>query len=127
MAELTKEQIEKATTWWGKQLQSPSYHNGDNGEIGTLCSLLLAIRSRQTQTPTKIDRFKSELKAQLNSCNELVHLGVDYHPCQILHESAEVADIDNSMITFPWKTNMYFEDEKVMVSQGDGAPFVEVI
>ncbi len=86
----------------------------------------MANRAHKSQPDKKINKFKSELKDRLRGCNEFVHLDVDYDPCKILRESAKAADISISITSFPWKTNMCFEDGKIMVSRGYRAPYVEV-
>ena len=123
---LTEEQIEKASNWWSEQLRSPRFDNGDDSATGAMCHMMAALSYRSI-SDEKIDTFKSELKLRMFDCDEFAHIDVDYDPCQILLMSAKAADIDTSITTFPWKTNMCFEDGKVMASLGYRAPFVEVV
>ena len=123
--QLTEEQIEKASNWWSEQLRSPSFDNGDDSKTGEMCHMM-ATMAHSDISDAKIDKFKSELRLRMSDCNESVRIDVDYDPCQMLRMSAKAADINTSITTFPWKTNMYFEDEKVMVSMGYRTPYAEV-
>lgn len=127
MKKLTKEQIDKAVNWWSNIIQNPKFDNGDTSTAGAT-GFMLATLARDQCKPTEaqINDFKKHLKNILENAEELPYRGLfcDYHPEAPLSEAAEKSGI--SEMNFPWKTRMWFRDEKVIVSCGYKADLVEL-
>ena len=127
MNKLTKEQIEKAVNWWADVIQNPKFDNGDGSEIGGVGKVLANMtRDKCKPTLNQIDEFKKHLKIMLENAETLPYRGLfcDYHPEGPLIEAAEKSGI--SEMNFPWKTRMWFRDEKVVLSYGYRADLVEI-
>jgi hypothetical protein len=123
-----------------KQISGPKL-NWDNGaqnegdpedrRMGNMMWMLGNInvnRAREDNTPEKIEKFKGSLiKRMEETYNRAVehypdyHLsfGVDYHPDEILFESAQEAGIDDTV--FPCKTYMWVDSKKVSAKCGYGS------
>ena len=132
---LTEEQINKATEWWGEIIGgTPNFQalstteriSGNNRGMET-CEMM-ATAFRKDIDPDAIERFKAELHNRLSDPGFSAYhgLGVDYDPCPCLYGAAVAAGIDVCINTFPWKTHMYFEDNKVRVKYGYGAEKKEI-
>ena len=124
---LTKQQIEKAVSWWGEVLKNPKYDNGDDSEAGIVNSAL-AYNWRTEPSNKDIKKFKSNLTKILEEDRCSLHsfaLTCDYHPCKDLLEATKGTRLNEG--NFPWKTEMIFrEGGKVLVSYGYGSPWKEL-
>lgn len=127
---LTDEQIEKAVNWWVGAIRKPKFDGLSNEERADpknddyQMAEMMATLAVRPKTEQQLDAFKGALRDELLSSeyNPYHGLHVDYSPCIELHNAAEKAGIVGGM-TFPWKTNMYFDDEgNVKVSAGYRAP-----
>lgn len=125
---LTKEQISKAAQWWATVIQNPKFDNGDSSNTGFMANMLATIASERTDPQgDSVKAFETAVEEALIKANEdgqLRYVGCDYHPDRLLAECAAKAGVDE--MRFPWKTHMYFHDDKIEVSYGYRAP-IEVI
>ena len=118
---LTDEQIEKAVNWWAERIEQPTFDAGaDSPEM----KLAEAMATMLTSTVAEgcIEKFKNELCRALKDedYNPWDGLHTDYGPDRTLSEVATASGVDTN--NYPWKTNMYFEDDgSVRVSLGYGA------
>ena len=116
----------KTVMWWSEKIQKPlNQNNGDQSSGGAIAFMLMnmvANNAQQSITPEKIKVFEETLTKKLMEVeNEkyLQNLDVDYHPNQILAESAEKAEIDLSVFPCKTWTRIGLENE-VEVSLGYG-------
>lgn len=119
MNKLTKTQIDKAVNWWAEVIQKPRFDNGDKSEAGFIGSIFASVaQSKFTPSQEQVEKFKMYLKEELEKEGYFVFDGlhVDYHPEKILSDAAQKANI--SELNFPWKTSMWFRDDKVIVAYG---------
>ena len=113
--------------WWRKKIECNQHDNGDPSDecqmAGILADLLAA---RNKPSPIQLDRFEEVLAEVIAHFEEsdTIDLRCDYYPCALLHNVAVAAGIDDSV--FPWKTSTYTTKDKVEVSDGYGAPLVEI-
>lgn len=130
MYQLTEEQIEKAVDWWASAIEHPKFDGlsqeerrdpkNDSYQLGEM----MATVASKTKTSEQIEKFKLALASLLSSDNFNPYHGlhVDYGPDMTLASAASAAGIDTSITSFPWKTNMWFNDEgNVDVRAGYGA------
>lgn len=121
MAEkLTDDQIRVAVDWWAKSIRDPEYNNGDDSFTGAMTkSLAQMISDVHPVTEEAIEKFKVALTHLLKTTS-LRFLSTDYGPGRDLALCADVAEVDYSR--FPWKTCMWLDEGKVIVSAGYQAP-----
>lgn len=108
--------------WWANALLNPKY---DNGAGDDPLALFIKAKSPKITSP-QIKFFKDELarylKVNLNFKKKYAFcLGVDYTPDFRLSQCLRSAGIDSSIISLPWKTNMWISENKISVRCGYGA------
>lgn len=120
--ELTKEQIEKAVSWWSEKIQNPKFDNGDDTKQGGMTAML-AIMAKSGVSKDQVEKFKESLTRKLKT-DDMAKFGLksDYGPMGILADAITNAGIDGMNV--PWKTRMIFESEEVKVSYGYGAEYI---
>jgi len=117
--------VEKTVNFWiQKSFKTPmNQDNGDNGSSGvtkTMSMNMLAMKSQVGVSDSKIEKFKTKLTELLKSKQEEcsrhgINLSVDYHPCQMLYEASEYAEIETGC--FPCKTTSWIDkDNKATAS-----------
>jgi hypothetical protein len=132
--------------WWADQLRSGfTPNNGSVEEEGTIANLsqtdpavrelfaMARVNDEAALTPEKVDAFEAALVANIEAL--LIEdegpyhstFGVDYHPDKILSDALATAEIEESMTTLPWKTDMWVLRGSVKVSAGYGAEYVELL
>lgn len=107
-------------------------NNGDDSPGGATTFMLmnmLAMSAKKSVTDEKIKAFEDKLTELLMAVKDKQsyqwQLDVDYHPCQMLAESAEFAGIDTHC--FPCKTFTRIEkDHSVVAKYQYGGPFVKL-
>ncbi len=108
-----EEAVLKTVIWWSdKSFRTPfNQNNGDGSEHGGLAFLLMNMLSNKSQeniTDEKIKVFEEHLAKSLTVYRvqyptSSIWLDVDYHPCQMLAEAAEAADLESQC--FPCKSS----------------------
>lgn len=122
--------IARAAELWVRMLASPKYDNmGDTGTkkerslMGMASLMAHAIPSNAT--PGVLERFRESLVRRLREAMDGqeygAYLGVDYGPDATLAEAAEDAGLK---MEWPWKTRMSISKDKVGVSSGYAAEYV---
>ena len=124
--------ILKAVKWWSeKSFQvSLNQNNGDNSKHGDMAFMLMnmvAMNAQKTVTADKINKFETHLSKSLmeyrkNNPTSSIWLDVDYHPCQMLVEAAQHAQIDESC--FPCKSSTTIGRDNIVTAkyQYGGSP-----
>ena len=118
--------IDRAVELWKRMLRNPTFQHTRPGE-GTRneeMTQLLAASIAKTGDEESLERFGVELRKILTTpqrgyCPRSI--GSDYGPDTYLFEAATRAGFTG---TFPWKTDMYVNDDCVSVSVGYAAPAV---
>lgn len=127
--------IDRAVEVWKQMLASPKYDNlGDNSPepptviaSNRMSGFLTATLPKNNDTET-LNRFGDALRHILLNDGVVVekkdylpsYLSVDYGPDGTLQDAAKAAGLE---MEFPWKTTMHFDENKVSVSMGYGAPY----
>ena len=117
---ITDEQVEKAVNWWSKVINKPKFDGLSKSERRDprnkdyQMAELLASALVEEINDEQIEIFKKELTEELkkDDYNPYHGLHVDYHPDPALMDAAEKAGISTN--NFPWKTSLWFEEEKVV-------------
>jgi len=130
---MKKETAQKAAKWWADKLRNKSMpDNGDRSETGMITSIFGAMLQHE-HTEEDVKKFEDCLADLLENHDKdyfynlkYIVFGVDYHPEPVLSDAAEKAGVKLSMTDLPWKTNMWIEDDKVLVAAGYGEPRVEL-
>lgn len=133
---LTEEQADKAVKWWGNilagnpkfQTLNPKERRNKANE-GVALTEIMATVARKKIDVEKISVFESSLKKKLLADEYSPHHGLhtDYGPGTLLAHAAHTAGIEVNITTFPWKTNMWFnENGTVKVRYGYGADVREI-
>lgn len=130
--ELSNEQIEAAVEWWANDLRGPEHknrHEEQEMDKDYLMEKTLANMARSDPpSENQIEKFKDALREELNKeQGVLPYLSVDYHPCKILREALEKAEINPRREYLSIKTNMRFECGGVQVSHGYGREYEELV
>ena len=125
MTSLKGKESEIAASWWAENIgQNAKQNNGDS--LQSALMLFLAQHAKVTEEERKL--FKKALKQiidrEMKSGSGYLSIYVDYAPDQLLTEAAQLSGVHVS--SFPCKTQMSIEPGKVRVSNGYGAPFVEL-
>jgi hypothetical protein len=121
------ERVAKLTAkWWREKIKKNDHNNGDCSMTSMMAGVLAnRLASNHTPTTEQLDKFEHKLgdliELYSGSCLQLY---CDYHPDQILSKAAEYAGINTSV--FPWKTGTKTDSDKVFVSDGYGASYVEI-
>ena len=98
---VTKEVAEQIANWWADKICGRvKFDNGDDSETGFMTSMLATMLAKPT-TDEQREKFVKALSGRIEG-KEYLMLSVDYHPDEILRESAEEAGISEG--NFPWKT-----------------------
>lgn len=123
---LTSEQTAIAINWWAKVICNPKYDNGCGSASGGLATIMAHL-AKQEVLPEQVEVFKKELLNVLMTNDETIRYGIhcDYHPCTLLANVMDIAKIPQHQA--PWKTHMWFEDDKVFVRYGYKAKEKELI
>lgn len=121
--------IEIAAGWWAARLQTLHHDNGAKDQTNAMAMFFAdMIAANHRPTNGQLEKFKTALETCIKRERErrnYVYLSCDYSPDRILAEAAKEVGIDSSV--FPYKVSTYItEDNKFMVSDGYGAPTVEV-
>jgi hypothetical protein len=132
---LTEAQIEAAVGWWSGKLRGPVKHSMMTDEArrdpanrpAVLAEVTAGMRRPQI-SEGQILLFSENLRAALQAVDHArwFMFGVDYDPEIILQDALDAAEIRH-WATLPWKTWMSFEGGGVQVSEGYGAPRVDVL
>lgn len=121
------EQTAKAAAdWWAEKIQRPTFDNGSNDAAGSFGSFLAASTAANLKPDADaVDKFREVLRAKIEAAlsgesGRFFKLGVDYHPDRTLAAAAEESGVKSPV--FPWKTDMYFREDGIYVSEGYGQP-----
>lgn len=116
--------IEIAASWWTARLQCLHHDNGAKDPINMKAMFFAdMLAAKHKPTNDQLKKFKDALESRIRKM-DYVYLACDYSPCTVLAEAAKEAEI--SLNVFPYKVTTYIEDGKFMVSDGYGAPTVEI-
>lgn len=125
MQHITDEMAEVAAGWWTNKIDG--FHIHDNGDISQASQLACGLADILMKPVSNelAENFKQHLKKKLLEVdmeNEFSRfwLGVDYSPCRILKEAADEVGVDEN--NFPFKTDMFIEMHRIVVSAGYGMP-----
>jgi hypothetical protein len=128
---MREEKARVAAKWWADLLRKGAkLDHGDPSQTGGMIMIMgkvLQSKVSENFTLEKIQKFEDALVEKLLNPEDYSHyirfgLHVDYNPASIFVECAEEAGIKLGMVSLPWKTNMWFRDDKITVSYGYGAP-----
>lgn len=117
--------VQRAVWLWRKLLENPKYDNlGNTGtpqEKETMgVASMMADMIPKNNTSDVLDRFCAALFQKImDNHNPWLCTSVDYGPDGILQDAAKEAGLD---MQFPWKTNVWVQEDFVTVSAGYGAP-----
>ena len=125
--------IYRAVELWCRKLKEPVFDNGDNSHTGLLTNILAdniiqCDKSKIDDLDERINKFKEILTKKLIALRDddsglfPKWLDVDYHPCKILTDSANIANIPLSL--FSCKSTVNIEHDKIRASFGYAAPYV---
>lgn len=125
MANLKGKESEIAASWWAENIGSNAKQ--DNGDaLQSAFMIFLSKHAKVSDSERKL--FKKALKEIIDREMKLrsgyLSIYVDYAPDQVLTEAAQLSGVHVS--AFPCKTQMSIEPGRVRVSNGYGAPFVEL-
>lgn len=119
--------VDRAVELWKRALANPVYQttaprDGAAHLSHTIFNKLIESSPRNN-TPDVLDKFGEALKEIINTPSErggyVYSLDVDYNPCPQLFQSAITAGLN---ITFPMKSSMYLNEDRVSFSMGYGNP-----
>lgn len=130
---LTEEQIDKAVNWWADRVCAPTFNGlsdqerrdprNDAYKMGEILVTTLVEPVAEDQRARFISALKEELLS--DKYDPYWGLHVDYGPDQTLYNAAVKAGIPEN--NFPWKTNMYFEENGIVKARtGYGSPVEEL-
>lgn len=123
-----KEDVCKAAAkWWRDAISDPKFDNGDASEVGLFTmTLAYMLADKNKATKEQLDSFEEELCKILLTEENYVCLMVDYNPCKMLCDVADLSDISTSL--FPYKTsmNINFDNGTIFVKTGYGARLEEL-
>ena len=121
------EKMSKLTSkWWRNKIECCHHDNGDSSTECMMAGVLADLLARQNApSQFQLDKFEEVLtKTIMNNTSVVVTLNCDYHPCEILHDAASAAGIDESV--FPWKVSTQTTEDSVCVKDGYGSPMMEI-
>lgn len=120
-------QIYAAVNWWKCHIGPDAKQDAGDGPLNANIRM---FGIREALDPKQIEKFGEELAKRIDarwddaSKGLGIVLRVDYDPCIELYEAAESAGIKvRYCATFPVKTTMRVEDDKVIVAHGYRAGF----
>jgi len=124
-----EQQARKASKWWANQLTKHSKLDMGNTEDCAMPTMLgcLTQTDETLYTQEQADVFEKELSDMLTfepPFNGI--LSCDYGPCRTLRICMERAGLEVQSTTFPWKTVMWIEDDKIIVKEGYTAERKEI-
>ena len=124
----TKEDVCKAAAkWWRDVISDSKFDNGDASEVGLFTkTLAYMLADKNKATKEQLDSFEEELCKILLTEENHVCLMVDYNPCKMLCDVANLSNISTSL--FPYKTLMdiNFDNGTIFVKNGYGARLEEL-
>lgn len=110
-----------AAEWWAQKLREddPKVDNGD--AMQSALGSVNRERALEGVSDEQIDDFEDFLTEML--LHEEIrgkdrYIKCDYGPHPMLAEAAEEVGIENVRSAFPWKTGMWIETDRVLVSEG---------
>ncbi len=121
---LTKNQITAAVEFWANQVQSPQFRTLSREERqrpdsqSAAMAEMMAVMLVKEVPPDVIAEFRALLTKKLTKDPPYSGIHVDYAPEPYLANVGNAAGVP--IHNWPWKTNMWFEDGKVLVSCGYG-------
>jgi len=139
---LTQAQIDCAVEWWKSVLKNPKFdmlgetRGKSIGDEPVAFAEMFATAHHNQPQDNVLDGFAKALQTKLQelpSKSDWFTLSTDYDPCTILDDSyREALGLNfeghySGMLTFPWKTVMWFEHGGVQVSYGYGAEAKELL
>ncbi len=130
---MMEKSIKVAAGWWASKLRASrvSTDVGINpkwSNDSVFSAMVLAVsrdEAREQYPEEKIQQFTALLESGLKKLNDGVHIwvGVDYHPCDVLEEAFQGADLGQSYGAFPVKTDMHIHPDAVTVGEGYRAAY----
>jgi len=124
--------IAKAVDIWCKALRHPKFDNGDTSQHGFLgmalaTTLIESDKSKTTDMPNRIEVFRKAITDELIRLRDTPEdgeyfqrwLDVDYHPCRVLSNAADLSGIPHSQ--FSCKSSVMIDSDAVVASFGYGA------
>ena len=132
--------VNRAVELWVEMLAAPNYDNGDNSFAGAVTQMLVS-KIKANNTPEVLVKFADELRAILSGPHKWLSypthyagqpkptappveyetlfnsLHVDYAPDIPLADAAKRAGLE---MEFPWKTNMYLNEDYLSLTRGYG-------
>ena len=120
-----------AVSWWIAALTNPRFESNGSPELAALAASAQLITPEQD--PAAIERFRQALTAELKRAIAVpegytkgytITLSVDYRPKGLLLEYAESAGLRIDMLSWPSKTAMEVNLEKVVVQEGWDDPVI---
>jgi hypothetical protein len=138
---ITNKIIMRAVELWCRKLLNPKFDNGDDSDTGCMTHMLATIniqndKNRIPDLSASIEKFRTVLTEKLIQLRDNpaegeyfnTYLDVDYRPCLILAEAADIAGIPHSMFSCKSSVSMdrYFPEAtgRVSTSFGYGAPHI---
>lgn len=98
-------EAEATANWWVEQVSKPTFDNGEKN-IGSVMAMMMQDSMVMEIVTEKKERFKSELIDRITAkltTGKYVYLNVDYDPCEVLTECANLAEIP--LTNFPIKSS----------------------
>lgn len=121
--------IEAAAQWWATVIKNPKFDalGGERNESMEFAQMLMLLGNRRAPA-IDTERFRLALIERIRAASPLDRriLSVDYGPCEILDNAARAAGIVDASFTFPVKTMMWLDPDRVRVSYWYGAPRVTI-
>lgn len=130
--DFSKQVIDRAVDIWCRNLHNPFFDNGDDTEHGAMGTALATLNIESDKA--KIDNMGDRIEVFRKSLtNEIIRrqedmdehlpcwIDTDYHPCQMLADAANEADIPTSQ--FSAKSTVQMNDGYVSTSFGYGAAY----
>jgi hypothetical protein len=109
---------EAAALWWAGVLRDPALKSG----IGFV-DAVAATNEGPVQADDKLASFANLLAERLSarlSEEDAIILMVDYGPDKLLEECADLAELEDDICAWPWKTTMRVRCDEVAVINGFG-------
>lgn len=102
--------IEKAVSWWSKEIPYPAHVSHDDPDVQKAADILQVepiAKAKAAITPEKVHLFEEALRQRLHEVeDDAITISVDYNPHPILIAALEAAGL-NPWFTLPTKTYMY--------------------
>jgi hypothetical protein len=121
--------IEAAAQWWATVIKTPKFDalGGHRDENMEFAQVLMMVGNRRAPA-IDTERFRLALIERIRAAHPYDRriISVDYGPCGILADAAESAGIKDTSFTFPIKTMMWLDPDRVRVSYGYAAPVVVI-